>query len=995
MWCIFQLTLFVFIVEFHLVSALFEDQVNIFDWTSKHLGCPNKILVRGDKNGSNNIFISSSNALGQIHMETGKLGWRHLNGLNVAYESDIFTQNQQLIHLLNDGALRSFDLNSGIVNWQIRFHSSDNENEFSFTKLAHSSNLFAVLFRSELFYGTFSSKKITSMKSQSLEKNTDWSDVHVYSNRIFVIGYKNEEVLQRSYDLEENDGKTKILKADHPLNKCNFLGDFIICLSHSKTEKIVVFDINVDIAKSTDSLIATPADQIIPLNYGYFIIQSNKEMLVATINQAKSVNVLMKFQRTEVFSITNVNMESRHTTILSTYHDETQTLRIYDLNANRELGTWVLKNPDNPIDSATQLAPSRFVHVTFSSQNRVFKILITRWDCRIDYYETNENLDHAILKWSRFEGLASINTVQMVDFPLSYAQARIETEFGAPEESIWQSFVLRITSQIEQFRHSIILFTDSIIKSLELIFKHHMPISIVLKRIFLPKSLIEKKEPAIFLHNVSDSERTYSEGKLQYNELERDFFNTRKVIVATTLSGSLYGINNENGQVLWSFYLGLNAVPLLDELGKPKIPLYIQRGTSHFQFSGQAVAIFNSKDSPHSSAVVFNPINGELIEKFSITGGVLKAELLPFPNDEMIYPIVLLSKATSKNVQFYPKLPASYDPGYPVYLFNVEPKKGLMTGYQILFESQELIESWRTRLPGFLEQMEKNGEKIVAVQGKSLNQKMHSQGKVLGDRSVLYKYSNPNLIAVASTNDKKLELHISLVDGVSGSLVYSGKHSRAQTPINLVLCENWLTYSYWNERARRTELTVVELFEGLEQTNAKEFNSFFPLKQQLQFAIQSYIFPQGVTAMAVSETDQGLALRNLLIALPFGGILEISRKFVDARRPMEMTPELREEMIIPYIPELPINNEDFITYNQSILGVRAIKTSPSGLESTSLVFAYGIDLFYSRVTPSGAFDVLKDDFDYVLIFIVMVSLILATFLAKKIWRRSSIRQAWS
>ena len=106
-------------------------------------------------------------------------------------------------------------------------------------------------------------------------------------------------------------------------------------------------------------------------------------------------------------------------------------------------------------------------------------------------------------------------------------------------ESIWQSFVLRITSQIEQFRHSIILFTDSIIKSLELIFKHHMPISIVLKRIFLPKSLIEKKEPAIFLHNVSDSERTYSEGKLQYNELERDFFNTRKVIVATTLSGTL------------------------------------------------------------------------------------------------------------------------------------------------------------------------------------------------------------------------------------------------------------------------------------------------------------------------------------------------------------------------------------------------------------------------------------------------------------------------
>ena len=108
--------------------------------------------------------------------------------------------------------------------------------------------------------------------------------------------------------------------------------------------------------------------------------------------------------------------------------------------------------------------------------------------------------------------------------------------------------------------------------------------------------------------------------------------------------------------------------------------------------------------------------------------------------------------------------------------------------------------------------MHSQGERCLIIQYLILY--LSFPGKVLGDRSVLYKYSNPNLIAVASTNDKKLELHISLVDGVSGSLVYSGKHSRAQTPINLVLCENWLTvniplfskiiqifkYSYWNER---------------------------------------------------------------------------------------------------------------------------------------------------------------------------------------------------
>lgn len=61
--------------------------------------------------------------------------------------------------------------------------------------------------------------------------------------------------------------------------------------------------------------------------------------------------------------------------------------------------------------------------------------------------------------------------------------------------------------------------------------------------------------------------------------------------------------------------------------------------------------------------------------------------------------------------------------------------------------------------------------------------------------------------------------------------------------------------------------------------------------------------------------------------MPFGGIVEISRRFVDARRPLEMTAEMREEMIIPYIPELPIATEDLINYNQTVLRAHGIKTA--------------------------------------------------------------------
>lgn len=49
---------------------------------------------------------------------------------------------------------------------------------------------------------------------------------------------------------------------------------------------------------------------------------------------------------------------------------------------------------------------------------------------------------------------------------------------------------------------------------------------------------------------------------------------------------------------------------------------------------------------------------------------------------------------------------------------------------------------------------------------------MHSPGRVLGDRRVLYKYLNPNLMAVMtkSPSNPKPAVHIFLIDAVSGML---------------------------------------------------------------------------------------------------------------------------------------------------------------------------------------------------------------------------------
>jgi hypothetical protein len=110
------------------------------------------------------------------------------------------------------------------------------------------------------------------------------------------------------------------------------------------------------------------------------------------------------------------------------------------------------------------------------------------------------------------------------------------------------------------------------------------------------------------------------------------------------------------------------------------------------------------------------------------------------------------------------------------------------------------------------------------------------------------------------------------------------------------------------------------------------------------------------------------------------------------------------------MPELPIPTEHMVNYNRTTLRVQNIRTWPSGLESTTLMLAtglcfdlfvyylkfslLGLDMFYTRLTPSGTFDILKDDFDHWLIAAVLVALIVASFATKRYARHRDLKQAW-
>ncbi len=76
------------------------------------------------------------------------------------------------------------------------------------------------------------------------------------------------------------------------------------------------------------------------------------------------------------------------------------------------------------------------------------------------------------------------------------------------------------------------------------------------------------------------------------------------------------------------------------------------------------------------------------------------------------------------------------------------------------------------------------------------------------------------------------------------------------------------------------------------------------------------------------------------------------------------------------------------------MGLNKIETSPSLLESTSLIFSHGLDLFSTRITPSGTFDILSDEFNKVQLVLTILGLGVGIAIAKPAVERRMMKRRW-
>uniref|UniRef100_A0A4W5P6Z7 ER membrane protein complex subunit 1 n=1 Tax=Hucho hucho TaxID=62062 RepID=A0A4W5P6Z7_9TELE len=443
----------------------------------------------------------------------------------------------------------------------------------------------------------------------------------------------------------------------------------------------------------------------------------------------------------------------------------------------------------------------------------------------------------------------------------------------------------------------------------------------------------------------------------------------------------LFGIDSKSGSILWKHYLE-NVQP------NAVFKLIVQRTTAHFPHPPQCTLLIKDKDTGLASLHVFNPIFGRKshIALPVLPRPILQSLLLPVIDQD--YAKVLLLVDDQYKVTAFPStknvLQQLQEMASSIFFYLVRSDQGNLSGFRLRKDlSTERI--WEVVLPTDV-------QKIVAVNGKRPNEHVHSQGRVMGDRSVLYKYLNPNLLAVVTestdTHPERAFVGMFLVDGVTGRIIHEAVQRKARGPVHFVHSENWVVVS-----SSCCSCSSCSSCSCCSSSNSSccsccsRSNSSCCSRSNSSCCSRS-------NSSCCSRSNSSCCSRSNSMGLPSGAILSLPKMFLDPRRPEVVTEHSREENLIPYAPEMPIRTEWFINYNQTVLRVKGIYTAPSGLESTCLVVAYGLDIYQTRVYPSKQFDVLKDDYDYVLISSVLFALFFATMISKRLAQVKLLNRAW-
>ncbi|KAL2062260.1 hypothetical protein VTL71DRAFT_6526 [Oculimacula yallundae] len=473
--------------------------------------------------------------------------------------------------------------------------------------------------------------------------------------------------------------------------------------------------------------------------------------------------------------------------------------------------------------------------------------------------------------------------------------------------------------------------------------------------------------------------------------LTRDSFGFNKLVIVATQRGRVYGLDaGDQGAVAWS----LKAFDLPGEKKWEVKGIWVE------QIKG-TVTIRGGE----GEYVLAEVLTGKIVER-TMPGSwptVQSTVVVDSPSGPWLLPVGVDGNPGD--------IPAAWSPTTSLV---VQGKDGEVKGlkFETSGDSSVPVVAW-TFQPH-------SGQKIVNVVSRPAHDPVASIGRVLGDRTVLYKYLNPNVVLVTAVSEESSTASFYLLDTVSGDLLYSVSHEGVDTkqPITSALTENFFAYSLWSDIVTSTsalpaskgyQIVASEMYESdvandrgplgpnnnassVEPTDNPNAEPALP-----HVVTQSYLIPEPISHMAVTQTGQGITTRQIICTLAgSNSIVGIPRTLLDPRRLIgrDPTPLEAEEGLFRYHPIIEFDPKLVLSHKREVIGVQNVIASPAILESTSLIFAYGIDIFGTRVAPSMAFDILGKGFNKLSLVSTVLALWVGVFVLAPMVRKKQINGLW-
>ncbi|KAF3975078.1 hypothetical protein CMV_001650 [Castanea mollissima] len=962
--------------------SLYEDQAGLMDWHQQYIGKVKHAVFHTQKTGKKRVVVSTEeNVLASLDLRHGQIFWRRVLGANDAIDGVDIVLGKYVITLSSEGSiLRAWSLPDGQMVWESFLQGS----KPSKSLLSVPINLTVDKDNVILVFGKGCLHAVSSIDGVVLwKKDFSAESIEVQqiiqplgNDKIYVVGF----VGSSEFDVYQINAKNgELIKHTSAAFPDGFFGevlsvssDMLVSLDSTKSILVTINFQNGEISFKKTHISDLVGDHsgiadILPSKLsGVFAVKINTLLVFIRVTAEGVLEVVDKINNAAAVSDALSFSEGQQAFALVEHVDGKVLLTLkYSHDWNNDL-----------LKESVEVGHQRgLVHKVFinnyirTDRSYGFRALIVMEDHSLLLLQQGATV------WSREEGLASIVDVTVSELPVEKA--------GVSVAKVEQNLFEWLKGHILKLKGTLMLASSEDIAAIQDM-------------------------------RLKSSEKS---------KMTRDHNGFRKLLIVLTRAGKLYALHTGDGRVVWSLLL-----PSLRKSGSCEHPtglsVYQWQVPHHHAMDENPSVLVVGRCGPNSDASAVlsfvDTYTGKELNSLGLVHSV--AQIIPLPFTDSTEQRLHLLVDTDKHAHLYPRTSEAIDifqrEFSNIYWYSVEADNGIIRGHvlnrncigevvdEFCFDSREL---WSIVFPS-------ESEKIIATVTRKLNEVVHTQAKVVADQDVTYKYISKNLLFVATATPKasgeigtatpeEASLVVYLIDTVTGRILHRMAHYGSQGPVHAVFSENWVVYHYFNLRAHRYEMSVIEIYDQSRADNKDVWKLVFgkhnltsPIslfsRPEVIVKSQSYYFTHSVKTIAVTSTAKGITSKQLLIGTIGDQVLALDKRYLDPRRSVNPTQAEREEGIIPLTDSLPIIPQSYVTHALKVEDLRGIVTVPAKLESTTLAFAYGVDLFLTRMAPSRTYDSLTEDFSYALLLITIVALIAAIFVTWVLSERKELQDKW-